>query len=147
MSRETRRVTHVTQARHGGVDVWEIHLAIDGVDAPHFVIMPLDTLDWRKATFGLADDDDAAALDMVLHEMHEPEQDGPADGCPGCQTTPHLWSWCPGCKQRRQDAAHEVLDVTDPDGLLAQIHNARRPAGELADKRHTIKTHRDGGAV
>jgi hypothetical protein len=77
---DTFTVTGVTRALVGGTDCWFIHqLRPDG--QAHLHVLPVDTLAWRAAEYGIDPADLDTLLDVVLHEPHMPD-----DGRP--QSTP-----------------------------------------------------------
>lgn len=63
---------------HGDVQMWRIEGAQehdDGTTVPLIHLMPLDTLEWRAAEYGIDPADTATLLDIVLAEPYLSEED------------------------------------------------------------------------
>ena len=113
---------------------WEIDLATPGGRLTHF--LPVDTVAWRLAEYGLdpADPDHhALALDMALHEPHIPQPEAP----PPRSTIVQRWTPTAASAKKaasepvpqRYDAAENLLTAPSLDDArethLAQIAKAK----------------------
>ena len=105
--------TTVKTQMHGDVEAWRVEGVLeqdDGTRVPYFHLMPLDTMEWRAAEYGIDPADTATLLDIVLAEPHLSEED---------------WA-----------AGHQLHDAPDIDTARAD-HLARCTRAKL---RHRIST-------
>lgn len=102
-----------TTETHGDVEMWRIEGMLehdDGTRVPRIHFMPLDTLEWRAAEYGIDPADTATLLDIVLAEPHLSDED---------------WA-----------AGHQLHDA--PDIATARVDHVARCA--RAKLRHRIST-------